>query len=87
VVPELCQMNNFKGLVDSSRRRKTLLSPELCRSIRQRARLSQGEIARVLGINRASVSRWESGQRTPRGLLAENYLKLLDALLHEEASR
>ena len=78
---------DVKQLIENSRRRKMLVPPELRRSIRQRARLSQGEIAQVLGIDRASVSRWESGQRTPRGLLAENYIKLLDALLHEEASR
>ena len=78
---------DVKQLIENSRRRKMLVPPELRRSIRRRARLSQGEIAQVLGINRASVSRWESGQRTPRGLLAENYVKLLDALLHEEASR
>lgn len=32
---------------------------------RERARLSQTELAATLGVARGTVSRWESGERTP----------------------
>lgn len=46
------------------------------------ARLTQGEIARAIGVSAAAVSRWESGERLPRGDAASRYAALLGALEH-----
>lgn len=35
--------------------------------IREKAGLSQSEIARAIGVSQAALSRWESGARRPRG--------------------
>jgi transcriptional regulator with XRE-family HTH domain len=37
----------------------------MLKSLRERAGLSQAELARRLGINQPSLSRWESGQGEP----------------------
>lgn len=42
-------------------------SAGLAASIRERAGLSQGEIARTLGVSAAAVSRWESGKLRSSG--------------------
>lgn len=41
------------------------------REVRERARLSQSELASAIGVTPACVSRWEAGQRLPRGDAAE----------------
>ncbi len=48
--------------------------------IRKAARLSQGEVAAVCRVDPAAVSRWEGGQRSPRGSAAKRYAKLIRAL-------
>jgi len=70
----------MKELIKRSQSRRQLPPPEMRRLIRKQARLSQAEIAGALKIDRATVSRWESGERTPRGKLAETYKQLLDRL-------
>ena len=60
--------------------RRSLPEPPLRRVLRQRAGLSQQEIADSLGVNRVSVTRYENGQRTPRGQLGVDYAQLLDRL-------
>ncbi len=77
-------MDEQERLIENSRHRRELPSPELRRQIRKLGRVTQAEIAQVLGINRASVSRWESGERTPRGKLAKSYKQLLERI-HAEA--
>jgi transcriptional regulator with XRE-family HTH domain len=39
----------------------------LARPLRIEAGLSQAEVGRVCGVTHAAVSRWESGDRLPRG--------------------
>jgi DNA-binding transcriptional regulator YiaG len=40
------------------------MKPEEFKRIRKRMRLTQAELARALGVSRAAVSRWESGERS-----------------------
>lgn len=40
------------------------------KKIRSRMKLSQAELARELGVSRAAVSRWESGDRSIDSILA-----------------
>jgi DNA-binding transcriptional regulator YiaG len=47
--------------------------------IRERVGLSQGDVARALGLNQSSISRWESGKAWPRGGHALQLRRLLEA--------
>jgi transcriptional regulator with XRE-family HTH domain len=50
------------------------------RRIREAARLSLRLIAESVGVQEATVSRWEKGQRQPRGEAAIRWARLLDRL-------
>jgi hypothetical protein len=51
------------------------------RALRLSARLSLAEVANEIGAgDPTTVWRWETGQRRPRGALAERYADLLDLL-------
>ncbi len=63
--------------------RRRLPEPAVRRLLRERARLSQREVGRALGVDAPTVSRWESGHRTPSGSLLEGYVALLDRLAAE----
>ena len=61
-------------------RLRRLPEPRIRRLLRERAGLSQDELAEALGVSRPAVTRWELSQRTPRGDLAERYAVALDRL-------
>lgn len=48
--------------------------------IRRAAGVSQGEIAAVVGVTPACISRWEAGDRRPRGPAAIAYARVLREL-------
>ena len=50
------------------------------REIRERAGMTQNELALELGIARASLNRYEQGHRRPRGVLAERYGRVIRTL-------
>jgi len=54
------------------------------REIRERARLSQADVARALGVDQPTVQRWEAGSQ-PRREHAARYADLLRQL--DELSR
>lgn len=68
-----------KALLQRSRLRRAL-RPAVARAIRREARLSMAEIAAELKVSEGTVSRWETGERQPRGARAGAYLKLLARL-------
>lgn len=43
------------------------MSPKQIQRLRKRLNLTQAALAEHLGVTRAAVSLWESGDRTPRG--------------------
>jgi len=43
------------------------MSPALIRKLRTRLKLTQNEVATVLGVSPASVTAWEAGRSAPRG--------------------
>jgi DNA-binding transcriptional regulator YiaG len=51
------------------------------RRIRQAADLAIADVARTVGVDRATVSRWESGHRKPSGPAAARYARLLRLLI------
>ncbi len=54
--------------------------PDDRRAIRERAGVSQHDVANDLGVTRPTVTRWEVGRRTPRGEMAVEYGRLLERL-------
>ena len=61
--------------------------PAVRRNLRERAGLTQHDVAGVLGIDRASVARYESGIREPRGEILRRYAEVLDRLTLELAGK
>lgn len=47
------------------------------RYLRQRVGLTQQQVADVLGVNRVTVARWETGERNPSDGHLEEYLQVL----------
>lgn len=47
--------------------------------LRDAVGLSQGDVARALGLNQSTVSRWESGAYKARGAHALALIELLEA--------
>jgi DNA-binding transcriptional regulator YiaG len=66
-----------------SRALKRLPAPRDRRRIRERAGISQADVASALDVSRIAVLRWERGDRTPRGATLVAYVKLLDRLTAE----
>ncbi|MST33968.1 helix-turn-helix domain-containing protein [Acidimicrobiaceae bacterium USS-CC1] len=61
-------------------RRQLLPPPAKRRLIRRRAGASQQDIAAAVGVHRETVSRWERGERSPRGVHVDAYLAVLTRL-------
>ena len=66
----------------TARAKKQLPPPALRRAIREAAGVSQEDVARVFDppVHRETVSRWERGERTPRGQHLLAYVELLEVL-------
>jgi DNA-binding transcriptional regulator YiaG len=71
---------NVDDLVATVRIRRRLPEPRIRRLVREAAGISQSELAETLGVSTATVCRWESGKRRPRGAALESYVRLLDEL-------
>lgn len=67
-------------LIDEVRTARRLPAPALARMIRISAGVSQDRMAKELGVHRVTIARWESGERTPRGLTRVRYAELLEQL-------
>jgi len=50
-------------------------------AIREAAGLHQDDLAEVLGVSQATVSRWESGLREPAGENRRRYAEVLETLM------
>jgi transcriptional regulator with XRE-family HTH domain len=66
-----------------ARDRRRLPPPEARRLIRERAGLSQSDIAEACAVTREAVARWEAGDREPRDANLTRYLAVLDRLARE----
>ncbi len=77
-------MSNTLGqAIHRARIRRRLPAPPARRLLRERHGLSQGVVALAVGVTCASISRWETGERTPRGETLDAYLQVLDRLAME----
>jgi DNA-binding transcriptional regulator YiaG len=70
-------------LIEELRLERSLPSPRAARLIREMVGVSQARLARELGVDRTSVTKWELGVRRPRGEQALRYQALLEALQAE----
>ena len=68
-----------EALLRRSRARRGF-RPALAKAVRLEARVTLAEIGHELRVTEGTVSRWESGARTPRGPVAERYVALLARL-------
>jgi DNA-binding transcriptional regulator YiaG len=57
--------------------KRDLPTPNEARRIREAAGLTQQQIGEAVGVDGATVCRWESGERHPRGPSARLYLAVL----------
>jgi transcriptional regulator with XRE-family HTH domain len=67
-------------LAEKVRAKRELPSPAVRRAIRIAAGVSQQDIADELGLTRAAVGRWETGDRLPSGDHLLGYVKILRTL-------
>lgn len=80
-------MSNLDEIRRKSQAHRELPGPALRRAIREDAGLSQADLAEPLGVTRAAVCRWETGDRRPRGRLLVAYAELLQTLRREDVER
>lgn len=71
-------MNDAKAAAKAKTRVARWIRRGLLAELREDAGLSQGDLARALGVSQASVSRWESGDQVPRAHRALELVELLD---------
>lgn len=69
-----------KLLARGRMRRRLKTEPASIRYLRERAGLTQGELAELLGLSRAAVCRHEAGERVPSARVLDEYVGLLEAL-------
>lgn len=77
--------SDLETALERGRARRRVPPPAVRRLLRERAGLTQSELARALGTTRPTVTRYETGTRTPRGETLLRYLDLLDRLAAEAA--
>lgn len=75
------------GLLDEAleraRLRRRLPDPQTRRVLRERAGITQTALAEALGVDRATVSRWESGDREPVDDYLPSYIAALNRFARE----
>jgi len=68
------------ALLQRVARQRRMPPPTARRLLREQARLSQRDVAAVLGVSAVAVSHWERGTRQPRPEHHAAYQALLDKL-------
>ena len=64
-------------------RRRIRSEPSYLRLVRERAGLSQTEMAKLVGVDPSAVCRWEAGLRVPRAEMLERYTAIVERLSRE----
>ena len=72
---------------ESDEGREIRISSQAFLKHRERLRLTQGEMAALLGVAPATVLRWEHGQNSPRGAGREAFAKLREMGVREAHAR
>lgn len=64
-------------VVDEIRLLQSLPTPGKAKAIREAAGISQERLAEELGVHRVTLTRWELGERRPRGASRLKYAEIL----------
>ncbi len=67
-------------LIEEVRARRALPAPPVARAIRKAAGVTQERLAIEIGVTRATIARWESAARRPKGQHRERYAVVLASL-------
>ena len=73
-------VTDLDAMLERKARIHRLPEPAIRRALREMAGLTQAELAAVLGVDRAAVSRYETGDRSPKAGIAERYVDALERL-------
>lgn len=73
-------MSNYEQLKAKVSARRRLPAPPLRKLIRMSSGATQQDVAEAVGVSRAEVSRYERGDRSPRGERLVRYVDVLDVL-------
>jgi DNA-binding transcriptional regulator YiaG len=77
-------MDTLTAALQHARARQRLPAPPARRMLRERAGISQQDIATALKVTREAVALWEAGKRSPRRrALLEAYLAILERCASE----
>jgi DNA-binding transcriptional regulator YiaG len=80
-------MATFEHLREKISRRQQLPDPVVRRLLRTGCSLTHADLAEELGVTRPTVTRWESGARTPRGEDFRRYVELLNVLAERQVTK
>jgi DNA-binding transcriptional regulator YiaG len=78
-------MEQHVAIVDRVRDRRDLPPPAMRKAIREAAGLPLDAVAQALGVSRAAVALWESGDRFPRPENLHRYVDLLRQIQEVDA--
>jgi transcriptional regulator with XRE-family HTH domain len=79
--------DSLTAALTTGRLRRQLPPPETRRLLRERVGIPQTALAQAVGVDRATVSRWETGEREPRDKHLARYVEVLDRLAAEALRR
>lgn len=74
-------------LVARGQARRVLPEPDIRRALRERVGLTQAEVAVAIGVDRTTVCRWETSDRTPRQPHLDRYAEVLDCFVRAVGTR
>lgn len=77
-------LDQLDEALERARRSQALPPNAERRLLRLRAGLTLADVAGCLGVSGAAVSRYETGHRTPRGVVLDGYLAVLNRLKNEQ---
>ena len=77
------QTESIEVLAEKIKKKRDFPPPGVRRRLRESAGLTQQDFAGFLGVDRASVSRYETDTRAPSGEILSRYIRLLNRLTIE----
>jgi transcriptional regulator with XRE-family HTH domain len=77
------KLDILNGALAKAKQRRSLPPPTRRQLLRENAGLPQEALAQTIGVDRATISRWETGEREPGPAHLEAYLKVLERLAQE----